>query len=268
MQQAIIKMKKIIYTLLCLAMGYQIGFAQCTANTYSGNHGYILPDSSQFPHAKQNHAFNAVIQLQVAHDTVTALGTFIFDSIFITSVNTLPALPNGAKIHYTCSVPRCSFLGASTGCINVHVDSMGLTNVATYRIIVNATAKGSLVTVLGTVPNQSQSATINWYKIIVDGNNSGILSVDNPNTSIFSVLDISPNPAMDKASVQFYSPKSATIKMSLLDVIGRKVLAENVAATNGINKTELNISTLQNGIYFVNFEVDGRNFSKKLIVQH
>ncbi len=258
-------MKKIFYTLVCLVISYHIGFAQCTANTYSGNHGYILPDSSQFPHATLNHAFNAVIQLQVAHDTVTSLGTFTFDSIFISSVTTSPALPNGAAIHYTCSAPRCSFLGASTGCINVHVDSIGLTNVATYRIIVNATAKGSLATIVGTLPNQSQSATINWYKIIVDGNGAGILSVDN---SAFGVLDISPNPAMNAASVQFYSPKSATVKMNLLDVIGRKILAENLAVTNGINKTELNISALQNGIYFVNFEVDGRNFSKKLVVQH
>ena len=118
---------------------------------------------------------------------------------------------------------------------------------------------------------QTITQVVDWYKIIVDSTGGASL-VENVagdfNFNEFSFLNLKPNPTTDNASVEFYSPKSTNVKMNLSDVIGRKIYAENIAATNGIQKTELNISTLQNGIYFVNFEFDGRHFSKKLIVQH
>ena len=261
-------------------MGFQIGFAQCTPPSYNGNHGWILPDSSTFPHATIHQAFATNIQIQVAHDTtgtytvsgIPVAGDFVFDSITIHGVTTQPALPNGITIQYTCNPAGCSFPGASTGCINVNVAASGVPHKATYRIVVTAVGKGVFTPTLSPTTHIPQSITqiVNWYKIIVDSAGGASL-VENVigdfNFNEFSFLNIKPNPAMDEASVQFYSPKSAAVKMNLLDVIGRKILVENIAATNGINKTDLNISSLQNGIYFVNFEVDGRNFSKKLLVQ-
>ena len=273
-------MKKIIYTLLFTAISYQIGFAQCTPSANTGNHGWIHPDSTQFPHAIKNQPFSTNIQIQVAHDTSGTFvvggfgvaGNFVFDSITIHGVTTQPALPNSTTIQYSCNPAGCSFPGSSNGCINVSVAANGLTHAGTYRIIVTAVGKGTFTPTQLPIPSQQTiTQVVNWYKIIVDST-GGTSLVQNLNGDFnfneFSFLNLKPNPATDAAFIEFYSPKPAGVKMNLLDMVGRKIYVENMVATNGINKTELNISALQNGIYFVNFEVDGRNFSKKLIVQH
>jgi hypothetical protein len=275
-------MKKIIYTLLFIAFSYQIGFSQCTSPSYNGNHGWILPDSSQFPHATIHQAFATNIQIQVAHDTVGTFpvpiigsthGDFVFDSITVHGVTTQPALPNGVTIQYTCNPVGCSFPGASTGCINVNVAANGVPHKATYRIIVTAVGKGVFTPTASQTTHIPQTITqiVNWYKIVVDSTGGASL-VENVagdfNFNEFSFLNLKPNPATDEASVEFYSPKSITVKMNLLDVVGRKIYAENIAATNGINKTELNIAALQNGIYLINFQYDDRIFSKKLIINN
>ena len=273
-------MKKIIYTLLFISISYQFGFAQCIPHSYTGNHGWILPDSSQFPHAVKNQAFNTNIQIQVAHDTTgtfqvpvlgATAGTFVFDSITIHGVTTQPLLPNAIGIQYTCNPANCSFPGASNGCINVIVPSAGLTKVGTYRIIVTAVGKGTFTPTQLPIPSpQTITQVVDWYKIIVDstGGTSLVENLNDFNFNEFNFLNLRPNPANDLASIEFYSPKSTLIKMYVMDMIGRNIFSDEWNTKNGINKNELNITGLANGIYLVSFNFEGRNFSKKLIVQH
>jgi hypothetical protein len=261
-------MKKILYILLFLISFYTLANAQCIPNTYSGNHGYILPDSTQFPHGKVDTAFDAVIQIQVAHDTVISLGTFTFDSIFITSVTTQPALPNGATISYTCSATRCSFLGASTGCVNVHIDSIGMTAPGTYRIIVNATAKGALDIGITVLQNQSQSATIDWYKLIVDGNGTGIVLPNNFDESKFAFIDVKPNPANNEFTFNYFVPKNSIIGFTITDMIGRTIANSSVSASKGLNSNKVDVSNYANGVYFLTIDNDGKKLTKKISISH
>jgi hypothetical protein len=273
-------MKKVIYTLLLIAISYQIGFAQCTPSSNTGNHGWIHPDSSQFPHAVKNQLFATNIQIQVAHDTTGTFtvggfpvaGNFVFDSVTIHGVTTQPALPNGGTIQYSCSPAGCKFLGASNGCINVSVPAINLPHTATYRIIVTAVGKGTFTPTQLPIPSQqSITQVVDWYKIIVDST-GGTSLVENLNGDFnfneFSFLNLKPNPSTDEASIEFYSPKTTTVKMNVLDMVGRNVISNVWTAKNGINKNELNVASLPNGIYLVNFQFDDRVFSKKLIVNN
>ncbi|MEY2830519.1 MAG: hypothetical protein RIQ33_2377 [Bacteroidota bacterium] len=261
-------MKKAIYTLGLILMAFQFANAQCIPNANTGTHGYILPDSTQFPHGIKDSVFNAIIQIKVAHDTVTPLGTFVFDSIFITNVTTQPALPNGATIGYTCSAARCSFLGNSTNCIDMHVAATGLAAVGTYRIIVSATAKGTLQTLLGNIPNQSQNATIDWYKLIVDG--AGAVSVLPKAISEheISITAIQPNPAMDNINVELYSPIITPATLSIMNMVGQIIETKQLIFNKGINKNNIDVTKLTSGMYLLNIQTNEKTITQKIVVNH
>ncbi|MFM2225096.1 MAG: hypothetical protein RJA07_1298 [Bacteroidota bacterium] len=269
-------MKKTFYTLLFLCALSQFANAQCVPGTYTGNHGFILPDSTQFPHATLNQAFHAVIQIQVAHDTtgtfvvsgIPIAGTFVFDSITIHGVNTVPAL-SGATIQYTCSALGCKFLGSSTGCIDVTVPAAGTSVAGTYRINVTAVGRGVFTPTQLPIPSQQTiTQMVNWYKLIIDGNGTGITMPDNFNETIFSVIDVKPNPASDNIAIQYYTPSSNTTSLDVTDIIGKKIMQQQLASNKGLNNVSIDISSLANGIYFLGIQSEGKKISKKIVVSH
>jgi hypothetical protein len=261
-------MKKAIYTLGLVLMAFQFANAQCIPNANTGTHGYILPDSTQFPHGIKDSVFNAIIQIKVAHDTVTPLGTFVFDSIFITNVTTQPALPNGATIGYTCSAPRCSFLGNSTNCIDMHVASTGLAAIGTYRIIVSATAKGTLQTLLGNIPNQSQNATIDWYKLIVDGLGAVSILPKELSENDLSIIAVQPNPAKSYINLEFYSPTNTQASIHIINVVGQIIESKQLIFNKGINNNNIDVTKLPNGMYIFNIQTNEKTITKKIVVNH
>jgi len=269
-------MKKILYSAFLLLISFQLANAQCVPGAYTGNHGFILPDSSQFPHAQLNQPFNATIQIQVAHDTtgtfvvnsVPLTGTFVFDSITIHGVNTVPALPSGT-IQYTCSATGCKFLGASTGCINVSVPASGTVVAATYRINVTAVGKGIFTPSGFPVPvPQSITQIVNWYKLIVDGNGTGIVLPDNFDENNFSILDVKPNPANADFTFNYFVPKSSNVAITLTDMIGRTIVRNVISSNKGINTTKLDVANYSNGVYFLTIENEGKKLSKKVSISH
>ncbi len=65
-------------------------------------------------------------------------------------------------------------------------------------------------------------------------------------------LSIQPNPATNIANLQFYLPESAYLEVSLYDLMGRKlkILAQGLYS-EGLNQIELSVTTLENGLYFI-----------------
>jgi hypothetical protein len=71
-------------------------------------------------------------------------------------------------------------------------------------------------------------------------------------------VKIFPNPANNKISIQYKENNNYQIK--ILNIMGETVL---------ITKTkEIDISSLPNGTYFLNFETDKFLTTKKIIIQH
>ncbi len=83
----------------------------------------------------------------------------------------------------------------------------------------------------------------------------------------FSVSQNYPNPARDFAYVDVMTEKSATINVSVSNLIGQTVWqgeAQKVGA--GKHQIKLNTSGLKNGVYLYNIQVDSKIISKKLII--
>lgn len=269
-------MKKIFTTLSILALYISGAIAQCTPDAYTGNTGFILPDSTNFPHTQVNMPLNATIKIQVAQDTVGSFtvpvlgltsGTFTFDSITIHSVTTIPPLPSGVTMQYTCNPTNCKFLGASTGCIQLSVSA--ISNVGVYRIYVAAVAKGTFTANALPIPftDQSYAQTVDRYKIIVDPVGTYIGEFDGDENSL-NFITMQPNPAQGNTEIKFYSPSSAASKISLVDLQGKIIVSETTGTHRGVNTKTINLQNISNGIYFLNIENDGQAINKKLIVQN
>lgn len=275
-------MKKISLLFLFIITGTLAAKSQCTPGVYdNSNHGYIHPDSTQFPHACQNLPFSSEIQIQVSQDTFgtfnapaplgPTLGTFAFDTIFITSVTTNPPLPGGANINYTCNPAVCYFLGASTGCINVSVPASATVHAATYRILVNVTAKGTFTPQAFPVPipGLTQTQLVDWYKIIVDSTGTGVCLSgipDNFDFKSFEIFEIQPNPTNSSFLINWYSPRACSGNLSITDMVGRRVYSEAVVQRNGVNNKKVDASGWSNGVYLLNLECNGKTQTRKIIV--
>jgi hypothetical protein len=248
--------------------------SQCTPNAYSGNHGFITPDSSSFPHAIQGQPFHAVINIQVAQDTVGLFptpigilnGTFTFDSVTIHSVNTIPVLPAGVTMNYTCSPSNCKFLGANTGCIDLDVSPIAIPGV--YRIYVNAVGKGTFTPTISPFPftDQSVAQTVDRYKIIVDDSTTFITEYEG-DLNKFEIISIQNNTAYQTASVKYFAPTTKPLSINVFDVCGKQIFADKLMPKAGDNMLDLNTARFGNGIYFVTINDSKSKTSKKFIIQ-
>jgi hypothetical protein len=99
-------------------------------------------------------------------------------------------------------------------------------------------------------------------------NNSAVItqSVDactviNETKSNLSLIEIYPNPANELLNINLGSLDTLTVKIQLVNSIGQIVLSRNAER----NQIQLNLSQLENGIYFVKIYTNNESINHKLI---
>ena len=83
-----------------------------------------------------------------------------------------------------------------------------------------------------------------------------------------SELILYPNPAQDLIQVNFFNEENSIVEISMIDLLGKVIESKSVDATEGFNTTEMNTSSLQNGIYLLRVVQDGDVQIRKFIVKH
>lgn len=93
---------------------------------------------------------------------------------------------------------------------------------------------------------------------------SSYTSVNDINGKTFSISEFFPNPSTQKTSVVISGLENETVKISVLDAVGRTIYNENV--DNSV--FSINTSNMKNGLYFVRFtNKNGISIIRKLIVE-
>lgn len=141
-----------------------------------------------------------------------------------------------------------SFTGLSTTAYSVYPEDMGYTTTPIGVII-----PGNQPSVTGLNFSRSESK-----KTITPGS-TGIVNV---NTAAQYV--VYPNPAKDKVTIQWNAATSVIADISITDVTGKKVLNTTAQTTTD---TELNLSQLQKGLYFINISANGVQHTQKIVLQ-
>ncbi len=141
----------------------------------------------------------------------------------------------------------------------------------------NSASQWSLQTV--TIPSAVATSNVRFKFVYATGNKSNNIYIDDINVSgIVGInensldnvnMSIYPNPTNQTSTVSYHLNKKSNVKISLVDVLGKKILdVSNNNQPEGdysvlISKQEHN---LNNGIYFIKFSVDDNTITKKLII--
>ena len=111
---------------------------------------------------------------------------------------------------------------------------------------------------------------------IIDMNEIRYLELDTTELSgtstgiTYNNLDIEfsvyPNPAKNQITVDFSSTNNISSNLIISDILGKTVKEFSVNSSNGINRIDINLNNLNDGIYFINFSNNDIKSTKKLVI--
>lgn len=80
-------------------------------------------------------------------------------------------------------------------------------------------------------------------------------------------LQVFPNPASDKLTVQFELDRTANSSWNMMDLTGRVLLNGDLGTSNGQVNTTIDVSDRPTGMYLIGVSIDGENTFRKVIVE-
>jgi hypothetical protein len=92
-----------------------------------------------------------------------------------------------------------------------------------------------------------------------------LVSIDCQKNSGFNLVGVVPNPAVDELNVFFNTSTANVVHLSMMDMLGQRLVVKDVNPENGLNKVQLDISSLSAGVYFVKVDNGTNEFIKKVI---
>jgi type IX secretion system substrate protein len=77
-----------------------------------------------------------------------------------------------------------------------------------------------------------------------------------------------PNPTTDVIFVNYELNANTNIKLSVIDLTGRKVIdILNATESKGVHTHQINLNKVSSGIYLLNFVTDNGSFNAKFVKQ-
>ena len=100
-----------------------------------------------------------------------------------------------------------------------------------------------------------------WYST----GNRNLLDVDENEVLSTIITNAFPNPANNKLNINISGDISETYEISIFNIYGQLILEEKGKTNPNITQLALDISSISNGTYVVNINVDGRSFNHKIV---
>ncbi len=114
-------------------------------------------------------------------------------------------------------------------------------------------------------------AGINYYRLKqVDYNGkftySKAISINNKQINK-STISIYPIPSGKELNYEFYAEENSIVNIYLIDVCGNIIVHEQTKSNRGMNKSQISIETLSDGMYFLKINTDTKQSQIKFIKQ-
>ncbi len=167
------------------------------------------------------------------------------------------------------TVTGINFTGANAS-------DFAITGTPTFPVTIASAASYSVTATFNPSALGSRNATMNinsndadesLYDFAVSGN--GVPSLSVSTLSNLSSMKVFPNPTNNTATLQVELVKAGNLSVTLVDVQGKQVIptiAKELKA--GMHSFELNTSSLQNGVYFLQIADGTANTNYKLVIMH
>ena len=91
-------------------------------------------------------------------------------------------------------------------------------------------------------------------------------STDITNNNLDIEFSVYPNPAKNQITVDFISTNNKSSNLIISDILGKTVKEFSINSSNGINRININLNNLNDGIYFINFSNNDIKSTKKLVI--
>ena len=252
------KMKKnlLIITLFALAIS-TYSYSQCTVDPQYTNAG-IWPDPIEgigsgmlgYPYLQN---FTTVVPSDTSLTLPPVSGTV--NSMTITGVTGLPS-----GVTAVCIPSSCVYPGGTKGCMEFSGMPVATgTFVVNVTYVVNATMTDPI-----TVPAADLPAQTIVYSLVIQ-DSTGFVGITEEVLEIVQ-LEILPNPSSEMTKIRYTSPTSQNVHFALYNLIGEKLLVQELDSSAGINELDLNVSEFKSGIYFVSLSTDNNTVTRKLVV--
>lgn len=212
---------------------------------------YVLLDGVQ------SHSFQILIAVQPSVTTTyTVIGTGT-NGCQSTSSTTL-SVKNNPTINVSFSAPTiCA--GQTTTLTLSGADTYSLISAAQNQVITNGSSiqptATTIYTVEGTATNGCKASNVATVTVDVC---TTLLNNDNTN----NLLSVFPNPATKKVMVSYSNALKNQIYFSITDIAGKNVMSGVLSN----KETELSISTLKPGIYFISILANGEVLEAKRLM--
>jgi hypothetical protein len=82
----------------------------------------------------------------------------------------------------------------------------------------------------------------------------------------FSDVRVSPNPASESCTVEFFCENATKLEYVLIDMTGRMVLQQDHACEEGSNRIDIDVRDLPRGSYILSMQTDKGRHTQKLVV--
>lgn len=96
-----------------------------------------------------------------------------------------------------------------------------------------------------------------------------LISTGSMESNILNELSVYPNPANEKATINLISSKNEKLNYELYDALGKLIEERELNIAIGINSLNINVNQLQlsKGVYFIKLISEGKQITKKLVVE-
>jgi len=154
-------------------------------------------------------------------------------------------------------------IGSSTDFYLVKLDSLGLTG-CEHRLVFVIDSPLVTTSNVATYAYSLNEAAVPLHGIIGYGALvSDLCFPDGISQVVFSAMNIYPNPSSQLTKINcFLTPTSIRVT----NILGKDILFQLIGSAS--NEISLDISDLENGIYFITVTSGGQSTTQKLIVQH
>ena len=252
-------MKKLIFITAIILSSYSL-LAQCVPDSSISSPNIYPDEITNLPEAFVGQPYVAQIDVLTPLDTSVSLSginvNVTIDNIELSSVSGLQA-----NFTYICNPPTCIFPGGTYGCAEIFstVDPTSA-DIGYYPLTMTTSTLAINVPLIGSL---TQVDTVDYFYI--DISNSTAL-IEQVNSSTLKILDVYPNPVSDLANFQFVIGNNYSVDFYIIDCMGRIILNQEIFANRGVNKFQLDLSNLANGLYSYNFKISDKIVSKKLLI--
>lgn len=223
-------MQKFILLIIFSSIFSFVTLAQCTpgANYADSLFGAWPDTTTNFPAGQENVSYVTDLNFKVPSDAGDIDPAFMGNQIIDFTVDSVVGLPAG--LDHACNIASCNYTGGSNGCAQI----LGVpTSTGMHDITIHITANLSFFGLPVPVPY-----SFSGYHIFIEPQGTAnILETKFDNVSIY------PNPAKDVIYLKELNQKMEAIEIQ--DASGKSIILKN----SDLN--ELNISSLENGIYFI-----------------